>query len=112
MRLGYLLMHLIPSNLNALTPNFSIVYQPRLTGKGGGVAFIIRLNYVQRLLILQRSYKSAFEIRDVDDYNISETITTTDTSFVLIGSVTCALPYSENGNLISLTVSEILPGST
>ena len=33
----------LPSTLNALTPpNFSIVHQPRLTGKGGGVAFIYR----------------------------------------------------------------------
>ena len=31
----------LPSTLNALTPpNFSIVHQPRLTGKGGGVAII------------------------------------------------------------------------
>ena len=38
-----------------------------------------------------RSNRSAFEIPDVDDYNISETITTTKTSFVPVGSVTLEL---------------------
>ena len=38
-----------------------------------------------------RSNRSAFEIPDVDDYNISETITTTETSCVPVGSVTLDL---------------------
>ena len=46
-------------------------------------------------------------IRDVDDYNISGTITTTETSFVSIGTSALSVLYSENGTRISLTVSEI-----
>ena len=40
---------------------------------------------------LQRSYRSAFEIHDFDDYNISEMITTTETWFVPVGSMTLGL---------------------
>ena len=47
------------------------------------------------------------EILDVGDYNISETITTTETWVALFGSVTLALGHSENETRISLTVSEI-----
>ena len=56
---------------------------------------------------LQRSYRSAFEIHDFDDYDISGTITSTKTSFVPFGSVTLAPNYSENETRISHTVSEI-----
>ena len=47
------------------------------------------------------------EILDVGDYNISETITTTETWVAPFGSVTLALGHSENETRISLTVSEI-----
>ena len=47
------------------------------------------------------------EILDVGDYNISETITTTETCVPPFGSVTLALGHSENETRISLTVSEI-----
>ena len=43
------------------------------------------------LFCLQRSYRSAFENADVDDFNISGTITTTETSFVPVGSTTLGL---------------------
>ena len=45
------------------------------------------------------------EILDVGDYNISETITTTETWVAPFGSVTLALGHSENETRISLTVS-------
>ena len=47
------------------------------------------------------------ENHDFDDYNISETITTTKTTIVPLGSVTLAIDESENRTRISLTVSEI-----
>ena len=56
---------------------------------------------------LRRSNRSAFEIHDFYDYNISATITSTETSFVPLGSMTLAVPGSENRTQISFTVSEI-----
>ena len=56
---------------------------------------------------LQRSNRSAFEIRGCNDYDISEKIRTTETPFAPFGSVTIGLGHSENGTRISLTVSEI-----
>ena len=47
------------------------------------------------------------EILDVGDYNISETITTTETWVAPFGSVTLPVGQSENKTRISLTVSEI-----
>ena len=47
------------------------------------------------------------EILDVGDYNISETITTTETRVAPFGSVTFPLGHSENETRISFTVSEI-----
>ena len=47
------------------------------------------------------------EILDVGDYNISETITTTETWVAPIGSVTLLVGHSKNETRISLTVSEI-----
>ena len=47
------------------------------------------------------------EILNVGDYNISETITTTETRVAPFGSVTLPLGHSENETRISLTVSEI-----
>ena len=47
------------------------------------------------------------EILDVGDYNISETITTTETRVAPFGSVTLPVGQSENGIWISLTVLEI-----
>ena len=47
------------------------------------------------------------EILDVGDYNISETIATTETWVATFGSVTFAVGQSENETRISLTVSEI-----
>ena len=47
------------------------------------------------------------EILDVGDYNISETITTTETWVAPFGSVTLPVGQSENEAQISLTVSEI-----
>ena len=47
------------------------------------------------------------EIVDVGDYNISETITTTETWFAPFGSVTLPVGHSKNETRISLTVSEI-----
>ena len=65
-------------------------------------------NFVRNdFFCLQRSYRSAFENHDFDDYNISETITTTKTTIVPLGSVTLAIDESENRTRISLTVSEI-----
>ena len=55
------------------------------------------------LNLLEWNWKSD----DDDDYNITETIITTETSFVPFGSTTLALTKSENGTRISLTVSEI-----
>ena len=47
------------------------------------------------------------EILDVGDYNISETITTTETWVAPFGSVTLPVGHSKNETRISLTVSEI-----
>ena len=47
------------------------------------------------------------EILDVNDNNISKTITTTETGVTPFGSVTLPLGHSENETRISLTVSEI-----
>ena len=47
------------------------------------------------------------EILDVGDYNISETITTTETWVAPFGSVTLPVGQSENETRIPLTVSEI-----
>ena len=47
------------------------------------------------------------EILDVGDYNISETITTTETWVAQFGSVTLPVGHSKNETRISLTVSEI-----
>ena len=42
-------------------------------------------NFVRNdFFCLQRSYRSAFENHDFDDYNISETITTTKTTIIFI----------------------------
>ena len=74
------------------------------------IIFIIKsfANFVRNdFFCLQRSYRSAFENHDFDDYNISETITTTKTTIVPLGSVTLAIDESENRTRISLTVSEI-----
>ena len=60
-----------------------------------------------RIYQLARSNRSAFEIPGCNDYNISETIKTTETPFAPFGSVTLDLGHSENGTWISLTVSEI-----
>ena len=67
------------------------------------------------LLLLIKAVRTAFsvfarakwEILDVGDYNISGTITTTESSFGTVGRVTLAVDVSENGTRISLTVSEI-----
>ena len=61
----------------------------------------------ERLVEFTTSYRSAFENHDYNDSNISGTITTTETSFIPVGSVTPPVPYTENGTHISLTVSEI-----
>ena len=53
------------------------------------------------------SARAKWEILDVSDYNISEMITTTKTSFKITGSVNLPVPHSGNGTQISLTVSEI-----
>ena len=58
-------------------------------------------------LNLQRSNRSAFENHDYNDSNISGTITTIETPFKPVGSVTLPVSYSENGTQISSTVSEI-----
>ena len=51
-------------------------------------------NFVRNdLLNLQRSNRSAFEIHDYNDSNISETITATETTFVPSGSTTLALDF-------------------
>ena len=47
------------------------------------------------------------EILDVGDYNISETITTTETWVAPFGSVTLSVVQNENETRISFTVSEI-----
>ena len=47
------------------------------------------------------------EILDVGDYNISETIKTTETWVAPFGSVTLPVGHSKNETRISLTVSEI-----
>ena len=67
-----------------------------------------RTNSFERLLDSASSnFSSKWKIPDVDNYNISETKTTTETSFVPVGSVTLVLTQSENGTRITLTVSEI-----
>ena len=47
------------------------------------------------------------EILDVGDYNISETIKTTETWVAPFGSVTLPVGHSKNETRISFTVSEI-----
>ena len=58
------------------------------------------------------SCSSKFDVKienlDVGDYNISETITTTETRVAPFGSVTLPDGHSKNETRISLTVSEIL----
>ena len=57
------------------------------------------------------SCSSKFDVKienlDVGDYNISETITTTETRVAPFGSVTLPDGQSKNETRISLTVSEI-----
>ena len=68
-------------------------------------------NFVRNdLLNLQRSNRSAFEIHDYNDSNISETITTTETTFVPSGSTTLALDFCcrRNSN-ISYRFGDIRP---
>ena len=68
-------------------------------------------NFVRNdLLNLQRSNRSAFEIHDYNDSNISETITTTETTFVPSGSPTLALDFCwrRNSN-ISYRFGDIRP---
>ena len=48
------------------------------------ISGVRELSLENGFLSSQRSYRSAFEIHDFDDYNISGTITTTETSFVLV----------------------------
>ena len=60
-----------------------------------------------RIYQLARSNRSVFEIHDSKDYNISEMMRSTETQFAPFDSVTLELGHSENGTLISLTVSEI-----
>ena len=66
--------------------------------------FIKPDEFIRRLF---ESARAEWKILDFGDYNISETITTTETSFKTVGSVTLALDPSENGTRISLTASEI-----
>ena len=58
-----------------------------------------------------RTCSSIFDVKtenlDVGDYNISETITTTETRVAPFGSVTLPVGQKENETQISLTVSEI-----
>ena len=79
----------------------------KTTGRINSYGTFPKRSCSERLFKFTRSNRSAFKIADVDDYNISETITTTETSFGQIGSVTLDLTSSENGTRISLTVSEI-----
>ena len=76
--------------------------------------FILSSLLLLLLLLLLKPYdgflcsrSSEMEILDVGDYNISGTITTTESSFGTVGRVTLAVDVSENGTRISLTVSEI-----
>ena len=71
-------------------------------------AYLCRANSFDGIYQVARAnLTSKSKILDVGDYNISETITTTETWVAPFGSVTLPDGHSKNETRISLTVSEI-----
>ena len=74
--------------------------------------FIMPYELVRRHIWIRSSkFSSKWKILDVGDYNISETIRTTETWVAPFGSVTLPLGHSKNETQISLTVRRYSTGS-